>query len=115
MWWPDGKGRGGQDGADGGLAKRERGVARQGGVCTRLGEEGGGGDGMGGSAGRGFVGAGGMGGCLNRKDVGDGRGQQGRVSEQRGRVKLAAWIMCTCGMLGPLVLHPVPHHWSRLC
>jgi hypothetical protein len=43
------------------------------------------------------------------------RGQQGRVFEQRGRVKLAAWIMCVCGILDHVVLHPVPHQWSCLC
>jgi hypothetical protein len=69
-------------------------------------------DGMGGSAERGFVGAGRDG----RMSEWEGRrGPQGRVPEQRGRVKLAAWIMCACGMLDPLVLHPVPHQWSRLC
>jgi hypothetical protein len=68
-------------------------------------------DRMGWSTGRGFVGAGWDG----RVSEWEGRrGPQGRVSEQRGRVKLAAWIMCACGMLGPLVLHPILHHWIRL-
>jgi hypothetical protein len=67
---------------------------------------------------------GGEGGVLDRgvPDGGGGRGGargggggDGRVSKQRGRVKLAAWIMCACGILGPLVLHPLPHQWSRLC
>jgi hypothetical protein len=71
------------------VARWERGVARQGGGGVPDG----------------------MGGCPNGKDVGDRR----RVSEQRRRMKLAAWIMCACGMLGPLVLHPLPHQWSRLC
>jgi hypothetical protein len=68
--------------------------------------------GWGGSAGRGFVGAGRDGRVSEREGC---KGRQGKVFEQRGRVKLAAWIMYACGMLGPLVLHPVPHHWSHLC
>jgi hypothetical protein len=123
----EGKGRGGEgktgltggarwEGAGGGgVASWDRDVARRGGVpdggggCAR--REGGLPDGMGWTAGRGFVGAERDGRVSKREGR---RGPQGRVSEQRGRMKLAAWIMCTCGMLGPLVLHPVPHHWSRL-
>jgi hypothetical protein len=66
---------------------------------------------MGGSAGRGFVGAGRDGRVSEREGR---REWQGMVPEQRGRVKLAAWIICACGMLGPVVLHLVPHQWSRL-
>jgi hypothetical protein len=88
-----GRGGEGKTGPTGG-AKRERGMARpgEGGVARR--------------DGRGFVGAG-----QDRKvSKREGRrGRQGRVSKQRGRVKLVAWIMCACNMLGPLVLHPVPH------
>jgi hypothetical protein len=85
MWWPDGKRRGGQDKAN----LMGWGECRIG-IC------------------------GGRTGWRVSEREGR-RGRQGRVSEQRGRVKLAAWIMCTCGMLDPLVLHPVPHQWSRLC
>jgi hypothetical protein len=69
-------------------------------------------DGMRRSAGRGFVGAKRDGRVFEWEGR---RGRQGRVSKQRGSVKLATWIMCACGMLGPVVLHPVPHQWSRLC
>jgi hypothetical protein len=114
MGWLDGKGR----------ARRgqREGWPNGGGAADGFGrlpdEKGGGETGLGrcqtrgGSVGWGFLGA--------RRDgrVSEWEGRRGRlerVSEQRRRVKLAAWIMCTCGMLGPLVLHPIPHQWNRLC
>jgi hypothetical protein len=104
--WPDRIGR--VCARPGGVQDGGGGEVQRGGVVPRGGVP----DGMGWSAGWGFVGAGWDGRVSEREGR---RGPQERVSEQKGRVKLAAWIMCVCGMLGPLVLHPVPHHWNRLC
>jgi hypothetical protein len=100
---PDGGGRD-QMGKGGGQTGCQTGGG--GCVCVRVPNR------MEGSVGRGFVEAGRDKRMSEREGC---RGRQERVSEQRGRVKLAAWIMCACGMLGPLVLHLVLHHWSRLC
>jgi hypothetical protein len=129
--WPDGKGRGGQDGADerdgqtGGKGPADgfgRLLDMKGGWPNGIGtlpDQGGGWHdemecpmGWRGSAGRGFVGAGRDGRVSEREGR---KGPQGRVSEQRRRVKLVAWIMCACSMLGPVVLHPIPHQWNHLC
>jgi hypothetical protein len=120
--WPDGKG-GCQPGGGGGC-QTGGGVPDGGEEGARRGEGGcqtGGGGGLldkrGGGARRGEGGGGCQtgGGVPDGGERGGGEGGDGRVSEQRGMVKLAAWIMCACGMLGPLVLHPLPHQWSRLC
>jgi hypothetical protein len=74
MWWPDMKGKGGQDRANGrgqtgrgGWARRERGVARpeEGRGCPTRWEGVPDGD---------LWGLDGMGGCSNRKNAGDGKG-----------------------------------------